>query len=83
MKHFLIAVFLLAGTLTQISAVPAYIVREKNGHAAYFDTQNGILQETDFHVCSLPNPADRALLRMGIPAESDAELTQILEDFCS
>lgn len=83
MKRFLTAVILTLCVVTQVSAAPAYIVREKDGCAAYLDTKNGIWHKTDCSIRSLPNASDRAILRCGIPAETDVELTRILEDFCS
>lgn len=60
-----------------------YLVREYQGHIGVFENDNPVpIRELDTLVSTLPS-SDRALLTKGIPAETEAQLRSLLEDYGS
>lgn len=77
----------ISSTITSSSAVSSadtfFTIKEFNGTIAVFE--QGIdspVRVTDVAISSLPY-VDQELLRVGIRANSRAELNRLLEDYCS
>lgn len=68
-------------TAPDSEAIPLYELRSVDGEICVF-RRGSLLTHTGVLVSSLPRE-DRALLEVGIAAESDQELASLIEDLCS
>ncbi len=60
-----------------------FIIKEYNGSVAVFENgKNDPIKKTETMVADLP-VADREILKKGINAKTQEELSRILEDYCS
>lgn len=63
-------------------STPRYIAKERRGKISVSGV-DGLVMQSKISVASLPNFGDRAILKMGLPLYSPAELSEFLENFCS
>lgn len=77
MRNIRIAALLLA-----ICSAP-YILCDRGGQIAYYDTAADMWHETGVCTEALVNEADRAALTRGLTFSERAALTRALEDYCS
>lgn len=71
----------LAAILSLVLLAP-YLLTESGGFVALYHEGSQSWTITDTPLDTLP-PQDQALLRQGIPLESQQDVTKAMEDFCS